>query len=67
MVFVIKMQRYEEYPNWQNKTRKEFLQIQKKFVLLQILAFTSGLGWKRKQVDKIVDMLKEIKEPVADW
>lgn len=31
------------------------------------LAFTSGLGWKRKQVDKIVDMLKEIKEPVADW
>lgn len=31
------------------------------------VAFTSGLGWKRKQVDKIVDMLKEIKEPVADW
>ena len=31
------------------------------------VAFTSGLGWKRKQVDKIGDLLKEIKEPVADW
>lgn len=31
------------------------------------VAFTSGLGWKRKLVDKIVDMLKEIKEPVQDW
>lgn len=31
------------------------------------IAFTSGLGWKRKEVDKIVDMLKEIKKPVVDW
>lgn len=31
------------------------------------LAFASGLGWKRKEVDRIVDKLKEIGEPVADW
>lgn len=31
------------------------------------LAFTSGLGWKWKQVDEIADKLKEIKEPVVDW
>ena len=27
--------------------------------------FTSGLGWKREQVDEIADKLKEIKEPVV--
>lgn len=29
------------------------------------LFFTSGLGWKRKQVDKIACKLKEIKEPIV--
>lgn len=44
-----------------------------KVTLLQIndmsskrtLFFTSGLGWKRKQVDEIADKLKEIKEPIV--
>ena len=27
--------------------------------------FTSGLGWKRRQVDEIANKLKEIKEPTV--
>ena len=33
----------------------------------RILLFTSGLGWKRKQVDEIISKLKEIKEPDLYW
>ena len=33
----------------------------------RILLFTSGLGWKRKQVDEIISKLKEIKEPDRYW
>ena len=31
------------------------------------LYFSSGLGWKRKQVDEIACKLKEIKDPILFW